>query len=79
MTPDERQLQIIKLKKSIQNDLDELWECFEKDEPYYADVEMYENALTSASTSIDLANKYYGENKKLKEEIARLEKRHWTF
>ena len=79
MIPDERQLQIIKLKKSIQNDLDELWSYFEKDEPYYADVEMYENALTRASTSIDLANKYYAENKKLEEEIARLEERPWMY
>lgn len=77
MIPDERQLQIIKLKKSIQNDLDELWDFFKKDEPYYADVEMYENALTRASTSIDLANKYYNQNKELKEEIARLEERPW--
>lgn len=79
MIPDEKQLQIIKLKKSIQNDLDELWSYFGKDEPYYADVEMYENALTRASTSVDLANKYYNQNKELKEEIARMKERPWTY
>lgn len=77
MIPDEKQLQINKLKESIKNDLDEMWVYLLNDEPYYVDIDMYQHALERASTSIDLANKYYNQNKELKEEIARLEERPW--
>ena len=49
------------LKLEIDNDLDEIYSAFEKEELYFADVEMYENALLKANKLSSMAVRYMDE------------------
>ena len=49
------------LKLQIDNDLDEIYSAFENEELYFADVEMYENALLKANELRSMAARYMDE------------------
>lgn len=52
------------LKMKANKELEEVWQAFEKEEPYYADVEMYELALLKWRESAMLAERYFSESLK---------------
>ena len=63
---------ILFIKEYANRELEEVQTALEKENGYFADVEMYELALLKAREAIGLAEKYYIETINKREQIIKL-------